>query len=64
MKKVKIFLLGLGLIGLSTIGISYLVATDAEAQASTVEYCQWNGKDCLSPSVNNYCICENGSGNP
>lgn len=54
----------MGLLGLSAIGISYFGATDAEAQASTVEYCQWNGKDCLSPSVDNYCICENGSGNP
>ncbi|GMQ31217.1 hypothetical protein [Algoriphagus confluentis] len=40
MKRVKIFLLGMGLLGLGAMGISYFGATDAEAQASTVEYCQ------------------------
>lgn len=62
MKKLKLFLLSTALLGLSIIGIIQISSSDANAQSSVEDYCQWNGKDCLSPSVDNYCICESGSG--
>jgi hypothetical protein len=55
-------MLGAALIAAGTFGVSYLGASEVEAQSSTT-YCEWDGNDCKSPQKTNYCICEDPAGN-
>jgi len=56
MKKLKLFVLGIGLVGMTGFGISYFGA--AEAEASGGVKCEWNGEHCFNPTKSNYCGCE------
>ena len=40
-------------------GISYLGASEVEAQGSNFE-CEWNGEHCKNPTKTNMCGCESG----
>lgn len=63
MKKLKLFVLGAGLVGMTGLGIFYFGASEAEAQGNNFE-CEWNGEHCKNPSRTNMCGCEKeGSGN-
>jgi hypothetical protein len=57
MKKLKLFVLGASLIGMSALGFSYFGASNTEAQGMGVE-CEWNGQHCKNPTRTNLCGCE------
>jgi hypothetical protein len=59
MRKLKLFILGIGLAGMAGFGISYLGASEVEAQGSNFE-CEWNGEHCKNPTKTNMCGCESG----
>ncbi|MBN7810418.1 hypothetical protein J0A68_05595 [Algoriphagus sp. H41] len=59
MKKLKLLVLGTAMVALSSFAVAYFGAGQAEANPNP-DYCEWDGEDCLSPSVTNYCICEDG----
>ena|GEM_PF-1113902 len=61
MRKLKLFVVGIGLAGMAGFGISYLGASEAEAQ-SGIAKCNWNGNDCFSPIERAMCVCEEGIG--
>jgi hypothetical protein len=59
MKKVKLFVLGASLFGMTAFGVSYLGASEAEAQGGNFE-CEWNGEHCKNKGTSNICGCEDG----
>jgi len=60
MKKLKLFALGTAMLASGTFAASYFGASQADANPNP-DYCEWNGEDCLTPSITNYCICEDGA---
>jgi hypothetical protein len=58
MKKLKLIALGVSLMSMAAIGVSYFGATAADAQSSGEFQCQWNGFDCNEPLDKNTCGCE------
>jgi hypothetical protein len=61
MRKLKLFAVGIGLAGMAGFGISYLGASEADAQ-SGIAKCNWNRVDCFSPIAEAMCVCEEGVG--
>lgn len=57
MRKLKLFVYGIRLSGMAGFGISYLGATEVEAQ-SGIAKCNWNGADCFEPIDRAMCVCE------
>lgn len=61
MKKLKLFVLGIGLFGMASLGVSYIGASPAEAQGGIAK-CNWNGQNCLDPIDDAMCVCEKEKG--
>ena len=61
MKKLKLFVLGLGIAGATTFGVSFLPSSDTEAQGNIAK-CNWNGDNCFDPIDDAMCVCEKESG--
>lgn len=59
MKKLKLFVLGIGLVGMASLGVSYFGASPAEAQGGIAK-CEWDGKTCTKPKDKAPCGCEAG----
>jgi hypothetical protein len=58
MRKLKLFILGIGLAGMTGFGISYLGASEVEAQGGPMMQCDWDGSFCKKPVDKVPCGCE------
>jgi hypothetical protein len=56
MKRPKLLLLGLAVVG-STVGGLILKSSQANAN-SGILYCDWNGTNCSSPLTDKLCHCD------